>query len=226
MGTHSRTFGRTARIVALTAAIAFCAAAKALPTLASARPSCAALKGKRLLTTSAVKVVVRDVEERRAYVYMCVPPAGRVHLAGYAYDETGISQFETQVKASAGHWVVLRFDNQIDPQVSEEVEKTCDARSGHCYRFYSAGVGEGPAFEPAQEPSQEPSLDAFALNRFGQTLICLSLHGHRAVVGIEADDRRRTLDKAPEAQIPPASLRFRGHVAEWSDAGVSRRATL
>lgn len=205
-------------------AIAFCAGAKALATFASARPSCATLKGKRLLTTSAVKVVVRDVEERRAYVYMCVPPAGRVHLAGYAYDETGVSQFETQVKRSAGHWIVLRFRSQTDPLVSEEVDKTCDARSGHCYRFYETGIGEGPVL--GEEPSYEPNLEATALNRFGQTLICLSLHGHRAVVGIEADGRRRTLDKAPEAQIPPASLRLVGHVAEWSDAGVSRRATL
>jgi hypothetical protein len=209
----------------LTAAIAFCTATQALPTVASARLSCAALKGKRLLTTSAIKVVERDVEGRRANVYLCVPPAGRVHLAGYAYDETGISQFEVQVKRSAGHWVVLRFRNQLDPQVSEEVEKTCDARSGRCYRFYSAGIGEGPAFEPPQE-SQEPNLDAFALNRFGQMIVCLSLHGRRAVVGIEADGRRRTLDKAPEAQIPPASLRLHGHVAEWSDAGVSRHTTL
>lgn len=178
-----------------------------------------------MLTTSTVKVVVRDVEERRAYVYMCVPPAGRVHLAGYARDETGVSQFETQVKASAGHWVVLRFRSQTDPLVSEEVDKTCDARSGHCYRFYETGIGEGPVL--GEEPSQEPNLEeAFALNRFGQTLICLSQHGRRAVVGIEADGRRRTLDKAPEAQIPPASLRLREHVAEWSDAGVSRRATL
>jgi hypothetical protein len=206
--------------------MAFCAGAQALPAAASVRLSCAALKGKRLLTTSAVKVVERDVDEWHAYVYVCVPPAGRVYLAGHAYSETGGSQFEVQVERSAGHWIVLRFRNQTDPQVSEEVEKTCDARSGHCYRFYDVGIGEGPAFEPAQEPQEEPNLDGFVLNRFGQTLICLSLHGHRSVVGIEADGRRRTLDKAPEAQIPPASLRLRGHVAEWSDAGVSRRARL
>lgn len=172
-----------------------------------------------------MKVVERDVDEWHAYVYLCVPPAGRVHLAGHAYSETGGSQFEVQVKRSAGHWVVLQFHNQLDPQVSEEMEKTCDARSGRCYRFYSAGIGEGPAFEPPQE-SQEPNLDAFVLNRFGQMLVCLSLHGHRSIVGIEADGKRRTLDKAPESQILPASLRLRGHTAEWSDAGESRRARL
>ena len=195
------------------------------PDTARATPSrCGALSGKRLVGSRSIKVVERDEGERRGYVYVCVPPAGRVHLAGYAFDETVSSLFHVDVEGWAGTWVALAFHSQVDPAGGEEVDKMCDAASGRCYRFYEAAVREGPEF--VGQPSEEWALDGLALNRYGQLLLALSLQATTRVVGVQANGHRRTLDSAAETLIPPSSLKLSGHRASWTDAGVPRSATL
>jgi hypothetical protein len=212
------------RIQAALALLSLFALALAPPAASAPAARCGALTGKRLVHSPSIRVVERDRDESRGYVYICVPPSGRVHLAGWAFDETGASLFSVSVDGSAGTWVALTFHSQVDPHGGEEVDKMCNAASGRCYRFYEAPVREGPGFE--EEPSEYWALEGLAVNRYGQLLLALSLQGTTRIVGVQANGARRTLDTAPEASIPPTSLKLNGHSASWTDAGAVRTATL
>ena len=63
---------------------------------------CAAFRGKRLLRSHSVTVIARNEGERREYAYICVPPRGRVHLAGWAFDETIGAHYSVKVAFTYG----------------------------------------------------------------------------------------------------------------------------
>jgi hypothetical protein len=168
--------------------------------------------------------VVERGNESKAFVFACVPPNGRVRLAGSAYDATITGSYSVQIAATAGTWVVLDVSNTIDFHGSEEVEKVFDARSGASYRFYEASNPQGPGFEDV--PSDSASLERLLLNRFGQLALVLSEGGNSRIVGVEPNGRRRVLDSAPSAQLPLAALKLEGHTVEWINAGSARSATL
>jgi hypothetical protein len=210
-------------IVLLGASTVLCAGTFAEQGDAGTRQRCANLKGKRLVSDRSVKVVERG-NESKAFVFACVPPNGRVRLAGSAYDATVTGSYSVRIAASAGTWVVLDASNTIDFHGSEEVEKAFDARSGASYRVYEASNPEGPGFE--EIPSDSASLERLLLNRFGQLALVLSEGGNSQIVGVEPNGRRRVLDSAPSAQLPSAALKLEGHTVEWIKAGSARSATL
>jgi hypothetical protein len=201
------------------------ACAATLPAAARAAPQqhCRALKGRRLLSSRALEVVERS-DEGKGLVYACVPPAGRVRLAGYAYDATIAGNYSIRIAAVAGSWLALDAMSTIDPHTSEEVGKVFDASSGRAYRYFQAASPEGPGFEDI--PSSGDSVGRVLLNRFGQLALALLGEGTSRIVGIEPSGARRSLDTGPQAQLPAASLRLEGHTVRWIDAGVARRAKL
>jgi hypothetical protein len=205
-------------------AIALLAGALALPAPAAAtHRRCVTLKGRRLLSTRAAKVVEQRVGESGAYVFTCAPRDGTVHLAGSAHDATVSGLYSISVVAAAGSWIALDFVSRADPDSSEEIEKVCDARSGHSYRFFEAGVLEVPGFEPREG---EPAIERLALNRYGQLALALSTDGAVRIVAYGSGGLSRTLDTGSQAQIPPSSMKLDGHTLSWTDAGVARSATL
>lgn len=210
-------------IVLLGASTVLCAGTFAQQGDAGTRQRCASLKGKPLVSDRSVKVVERG-NESKAFVFACVPPNGRVRLAGSAYDATVTGSYSVQIAATAGTWVVLDVSNTIDFHGSEEVEKAFDARSGASYRVYEASNPQGPGFE--EIPSDSASLERLLLNRFGQLALVLSEGGNSQIVGVEPNGRRRVLDSAPSAQLPSAALKLDGHTVEWMKAGSARSATL
>jgi hypothetical protein len=207
----------------LGASTVLCAGTFAEQGDAGAPQHCSSLKGKRLVSDRSVKVVERG-NESKAFVFACVPPNGRVRLAGSAYDATITGAYSVEIAATAGAWVVLDASNTIDFHGSEEVEKVFNARSGASYRFYEASNPQGPGFEDI--PSETPSLERLLLNRFGQLALLLSEGNNSQIVGVESNGRRRVLDSAPSAQLPSAALKLEGHTVEWINAGSARSATL
>ena len=168
--------------------------------------------------------VVEHADEGKGLVFACVPPNGRIRLAGYAYDATVGGTYSVSIVAGAGSWLALDVRSTIDFHTSEEVAKVFDARSGRSYRYYEAGFPEGPGFEDI--PSQGATVGRVLLNRFGQLALALLEEGTCRVVGIEPSGTRRTLDSGPQAQLPAASLKLEGHTLVWIHGGIARRATL
>jgi hypothetical protein len=183
--------------------------------------TCATLRGKRLLSTHAIKVV-EQTTEARGVVYSCVPPRGRVHLLGWASDDTHISAYEVTVLARAGMWLALDFRNQIGSHTFEEIGKACQAATGHCYRFFAEGFPE-PSLE-AEVPQLRFSLEGVVINEFGQLAMALANYDTVQIVGFDSGGARLLLDSGPTAQIPPASLRLEGHTVSWLDGGTLRSA--
>jgi hypothetical protein len=91
-------------------------------------------------------------------------------------------------------------------------------------RCHRAAIPQGPGFE--EVPSTAGSVERIVLNGSGQLAVALIEEHKCRIVGIEPSGARRVLDSAPEAQIPPASLKLHGHVVQWVDAGSTRSATL
>jgi hypothetical protein len=195
------------------------------PRAVAASPArCVAFKGKRLLRSRSLMVIVRDEGERREYAFICIPPRGRVHLAGWAFDETIGAIFSVKVLDSAGSWAAILFGSEIDPHGGEEVGKMCNARDGRCYRFFHAFTYGGAEFEEAS--AQQPGLEAAAVNAFGEILLAETVASTMYVRSVRPDGSEKTLDSAPEANIPPSSLRLVGHEASWIDGGRARRARI
>ena len=197
-----------------------CASVCAAGAQASAQ-TCATLKGKRLLSGRALKVV-EHTEEARGAVYACLRPHGRVHLLGVASDDTGSSAYEVRVLGLAGMWLALDFRNQIGFHTFEEIGKACQAASGRCYRFFAEGFPE-PSLE-AEVPQLRFSLQRVVINRFGQLALALANYDSVQIVGFGSGGARRLLDSGPQAQIPSASMWLEGHKVRWLDAGAPRSA--
>lgn len=192
--------------------------------VAGVRGRCNAIKGKRLLRNRSVIVAARTEGERREYAFICVPPDGRVHLAGWAFDETVEALYSVKVLASAGSWVAIQFSSQVDFHGGEELGKMCDARNGRCFHFFHAFTYGSTEFEEAA--AEQPVLAAVAVNPFGDMLLGETLRGTTHVVGVGSDGSESILDSAPAARIPPSSLKLVGHEASWIDGGTVRRALL
>jgi hypothetical protein len=189
---------------------------------AASRPRCANVKGRRLVSNRAIKVVEHG-DESKGFVDVCVPPNGRVRLAGSAYDATIQRLYSIKVIAVAGTWVALDLTSVVDFHGSEEMDEVFDAKSGSSYGFFDAAIPEGQGFEGIAPTAV---LGSVVLNRFGQLASALIEEGKCRIVGIEPTGKRRVLDSAPEAQIPPSSLKLQGHTVQWVDAGSTRSATL
>lgn len=219
---HARAPRRT--LIALPAvggcALVACASVSAIGAQASSQ-TCATLRGKRLPSSHAIKLV-EHTEDARGVVYACVRPRGRVHLLGVASDDTSSSAYEVTVPATAGMWLALDFRNQIGSHTFEEIGKACEAASGRCYRFFAEGFPE-PSLE-AEVPQLRYSLQRIVLNRFGQLALALANYDTVQIVGFGSGGARRLLDSGPQAQIPAASLRLEGHTVRWLDAGARRSA--
>jgi hypothetical protein len=198
-----------------------CASVCAIGAQASSQ-TCATLRGKRLLSSHAIKLV-EHTEEARGVVYACVPPRGRVHLLGVASDDTINSAYEVTVLAHAGMWLALDFRNQIGFHTFEEIGKACQAASGRCYRFFAEGFPE-PSLE-AEVPQLRFSLQRVVINKFGQLALALANYDTVQIVGFGSGGGRRLLDSGPQAQIPYASLRLEGHTVRWLNAGAPRAAS-
>lgn len=169
-------------------------------------------------------VITRTKGARREYAFICVPPDGPTHLAGWAFDETIGAQYSVRVLGSAGSWVAIQFGSQVDFHGGEEVGKMCNARNGRCYHFFHAFTYGGAEFE--EVAAEQPALDAVAVNRFGQLLLAETLKGMTHVVGVGSDGLESILDSSPEASIPPSSLKLVEHEASWIDGGMVRRAQI
>jgi hypothetical protein len=167
--------------------------------------------------------VVEHGNESKGFVDVCVPPNGRVRLAGSAYDATIQGLYSIKVIELAGTWVALEFTSVIDFHGSEISDEVFDAKSGRSYRFFEAAVPEGPGFEDIPATAV---LGSFVLNRFGQLALALTNEGKTQIVGIEPSGRRRVLDSGPASQLPPASLQLKGHTVQWVDAGITHSATI
>lgn len=103
--------------------------------VAGGQPFCDPFKGKSLLRSRTLRVIARTRGERREYAFICVPPRGRVRLAGWAFDEIVGANYLVKVLTSAGSWAAIEFASQVDFHGGEAVGKTCNARSGRCYPF-------------------------------------------------------------------------------------------
>jgi hypothetical protein len=167
--------------------------------------------------------VVEHGNESKGFVDVCVPPNGRVRLAGSAYDATIQGLYSIKVIALAGTWVALEFTSVIDFHGSEISDEVFDAKSGRSYRFFEEAVPEGPGFEGIPATAV---LGSFVLNRFGQLALAQIEEGKCRIVGIEPSGKRRVLDSGPASQLPPASLQLKGHTVQWVDAGITHSATL
>jgi len=209
-------------VLGVVAVCVLVACASVCTSAAEAATTCAALRGRRLLSTHAIKVVER-AGEVRGVVYSCVPPRGRVHLLGVASDDTGSSAYEVTVLARAGAWLALNFRNQIGSHTSEEIGKACQATSGRCYRFF-AGASPEPSLE-AEIPVLRFALEQVLINEFGQMALALANYDTVQIVGCGSGGARVLLDSGPLAQIPSASLRLEGHTVSWLDAGTPRSAS-
>ena len=199
-------------------------AARAPRVAAAPRARCATFRGRRLLRAHSLSVIARAKGEQREYAYICVPPGGPVHLAGWAFDETISGQASVNVLGSAGSWVVIRFASQLDFHGGEEVAKMCNARNGRCYRFFHAFTYGGEEFQEAS--AEQPVLAAVLANGFGALLLAETLKGTTYVRHTSSGGSAQVLDSAPEASIPPSSLTLTGHEASWIDAGTVRRARI
>jgi len=82
----------------------------------------------------------------------------------------------------------------------------------------------GQEFEEAA--AAQPALEAVAVNRFGQMLLAETLGDTTYVRGVRPNGSTSTLDSAPEASIPPSSLKLVSHEASWLHDGIVRRATI
>jgi hypothetical protein len=215
----------------LLAAGVSCALAATLvsPADAATPRRCASIGGKRLVSSRAVKVIERATESRGT-VYTCVPPNGRVRVAGYAYNavadgESHLSYgYAVKLLAVAGTWVAISYTSTIDFHGSEEVDKTFNAANGRSYRFFETGIPEGQGFEGIGPISGE--VEHIQLGRSGQIAFALLEERRTQIIGIEPSGARRVLDSAPGAQISVSSLTLEGHTVRWLDAGEPRSATL
>jgi hypothetical protein len=206
------------------------AAAQAPGALAAAHTQrCNTFRGKRLLHNRSVTVFERFEEAHRGYAYVCVPPRGRLYLVGNAYDELRGGLFSVKVLATAGTWVALKFESIQDPHDEELVDKTCDARNGHCYYFYRLSINHVLEYTPGPPAAGQPeqgALETLALNGFGEMLLGEQATSTTKVIGVGSSGAQTVLDSAAHAQIPLSSLKLVGHVAEWTDGGVAHTATL
>lgn len=174
-----------------------CASVCAIGAQASSQ-TCATLRGKRLPSSHAIKLV-EHTEEARGVVYACARPRGRVHLLGVASDDTIDSAYEVTVLALGGMWLALDFRNQIGSHTFEEIGKACQAASGRCYRFFAEGFPD-PSLE-AEVPQLRFSLQRVAINKFGQLALALANYDTVQIVGFGSGGARRLLDSGPQAQI-------------------------
>ncbi len=176
-----------------------------------------------LLDSRSVRVLERGTETRGS-VYACVPPDGPVRLAGSAYDNTVQHDYSIGVIASAGSWVAVSYRSVVDFHGTEVVDKVFDARSGRSYRFFEAGIPEGPGFE--ETPAEGSWPERVLINRFGELAVALVGQGTTRILAVNANGRSHVLGSGPSAEIPLASLTLHGHVAGWTDAGAPRSAPV
>jgi hypothetical protein len=223
LSAHPAASGAKLTLIVVLSVVSLYAAAHSARADAAPARRCADLRGRRLATDHGVKLVERG-GARRASVYACTLPNGRVRLAGVAFDETIQSGYSINVVALAGTWIAMSFRNVVDFHGGEEIDKVCDARSGRTYRYFEAGIPEGPGFEEA--PDTSGAVERVRLNRFGQLALALVREGTTEVRGFEPDGARRLLDSARLAQLSPNSLTLQGHTVSWVDAGAARSATL
>lgn len=205
-------------------------AATFVPAASASVPlRCASLHGKPLVSNRAVKVVEHRTE-RRGTVYMCVPPNGRVRVAGSAYDAVAGGEpifgfaYTIDILAVAGPWVAISYTSTIDYHGREEIDKTFNAANGKSYRFFETGIPEGEGFEGIAPISGQ--AEHVQLNRSGQLALALVREGTTEIIGVEANGTQRVLDSAPSTQIPVASITLEGHTVRWVDSGGARSAPL
>jgi hypothetical protein len=212
---------RTALVLALAAATLTAWASVYAGAAQGRSPTCAKLRGKRLLNSHAVKLV-EHAEEGQGSVYACVPPRGRVHRLGYATDASHGESYEVTLRGVAGTWLLLDFRNQTDPHTYEEIDKACDATSGRCYRAWVESYPE-PALE-AEVPVMRLSPQRILINQFGQVAEALANYNETQIVAFGSGGALSVLDTGPSAQLPPASLQLEGHTVRWLHGGVPRHA--
>jgi hypothetical protein len=218
---------RRARAAAVAVAVLLVTVAWVTPQVPSAAaratPRCGAYKGKRLLRSRSLTVIVRAQEQQREYAFICVPPRGPVHLAGWAFDETHVGSYSVKVLGSAGSWAAIQFESTVDFHGGEVVDKMCNARNGHCYYFFHRFTYGMPELEEGVEQSE---LEGIVVNSFGQMLLAETGKGATRVIGVGSDGSKSTLDSAPEGTIQLSSLKLVGHEASWIDGGVVKRARV
>jgi hypothetical protein len=189
------------------------------------RPSCAALKGKRLKGAGSVRVVVTRVQiegESQPIANVCASAHARAWPLGVL---EGVQETQVSLAASAGQWVALRFVGSLGI-ASLEVGKAVNARTGQKFTYWHSGMGPSNG-----EPDEV--LESLQLNELGQLAYAVGVGTTgtptpttRKIVGVETGGRRKTLDSAPAAQIPSASLKLSGSAVQWLDAGTARSASL
>jgi hypothetical protein len=184
-------------------------------------PTCAKLRGKRLLSSHTIKLV-EHAEEGRGTVLACAPPRGRVHTLGYATDASHGELYEVTLRGVAGTWLLLDFRNQTGPHDYEEIDKACDAASGRCYRAWVEAYPE-PALE-AEVPVMRLSPQRILINQFGQVAEALANYNETQIVAFGSGGALSVLDSGPLALIPSDSLQLEGHTVRWLHAGVPRSA--
>jgi hypothetical protein len=190
---------------------------------ARATPRCGAFTGKRLLRSRSLAVIVRTQEQQREYAFICVPPGGRVHLAGWAFDETRVGTYSVKVLGSAGSWAAIQFESNIDFHGGEVVDKMCNARNGRCYYFFHRFTYGMPELEEGVPQSE---LEAVVVNSFGQMLLAETGKGATQVIAVGSGGSKRTLDSSPEGTIQLSSLKLAGHEASWVVGGIVKRARV
>ncbi len=205
-------------LAALVGSALICAGA--LAPDASARPglSCSNLKGKRVVSTRRVRVVVQR-SESKGVAYVCAPPNGRVRIAGQTSGLTSGFEFAVSVATTAGSWVALHFDS-AQGVAGEEVGKAFNASNGKSYRYWYYLTS------PTAKPEEVRFLDRVLLDPFGDVALAEHQGDTERIVAFAPNGKRHVLDSGARARIPSGSLTLSGRKVQWLDGGVTRRASV
>jgi hypothetical protein len=219
------------------------AAASSAPA-AQRRPAlrCQKLHGPNLVHSSVIKVVRRRAkphkDRRNAHdLLACVRPRGKVYPVGGDGTETlggtPVAGDDTTLGATVGTFLLTHDHSATQLPDTVDTYKVYNVRTGRHYVYFENTDSTPPQPRSASTPPPARVL----LNRSGQLAGVFTDDGsdprarypdagNALVIGFQANGRRRVLDRAPRAAIPPASLQVVGHTVRWTHAGTARSATL
>jgi hypothetical protein len=188
-------------------------------TAQAARSKCQRLKGKDLAPAQTVKLVARANADDGTDLIGCVLPRGKVRTVSSSQD-LYTTRYGYTLRQVAGR-IVLVSSSYSSQYASSEGTRVVDLRSGRAYSI--AYTCQQIAGDDCGDQTVAPAV---FVTKLGRAVAAVSGPGGMTIATFDPFGRRRDLDSAPAADLPPDSLRLAGVTAYWTHAGQPRSADI
>ena len=186
---------------------------------AAARSKCQRLKGKDLAPAKTVKLVALANDEDGTDLVGCVLPRGKVRTVTSSED-LYTTRYDYALRQVAGR-IVLVSSTYSSQYAFSESTRVVDLRSGRYYTIaYRCQQITG------DNCGDQTAAPAAFVTKLGRAVAAIGGPGGMTIATFDPFGRRRDLDVATAAELPPESLRLAGVTAYWRHGGQPRSADI